>query len=277
RKIWQTIPFVVVTTLLVSLIESQLVLPAHLSHLRKVDPARQHVFARLWGLVQAPFLAGLDAFVRHVHRPVLAAALRMRYVTVAASLAIFVLTIGWVAGGRLPFRFMPTHEGDNVVALLRMPQGTPVEVTAAAIARLEAAALELSDEYAREGHHDLVRHVLTTVGDQPYALEQRRNQGSIDGAILGAHLGEVNVQLAPSEERDVTAEEVMHRWRERVGPIADAVELTYSTALMTAGADIDLRLTGHDFDRLRQAAEEVKAALAGFAGVTDIADSLRIG
>jgi multidrug efflux pump subunit AcrB len=277
RKVWQTIPFVVVVTLLVSLLESQLILPAHLSHLRQIDPARQHVFARLWGFIQAPFLGGLRLFVHYVHRPLLELALRWRYLTLALGLTALVVTVGWVAGGRLPFRFLPNLEGDNAVALLRMPQGTPVETTRAAVARLESVALELRAEFARNGQPDLVRHVLTTVGDQPYALEQRRNQGSIEQSLGGAHLGEVNVQLSPSEARSIMAEQIVTRWRERVGVIPDAVELTFSTALISAGEDINLRLTSQDFGALQAAAEDVKTELARFAGVSEITDSFRVG
>jgi len=277
RKVWQTIPFVVVGTLAFSLLESKLILPSHLAHMRKLDPSRQHVFARLWGLIQAPFRWGLQAFVQHVYRPVLATALHWRYPTIALGATTLIVTVGWVAGGRLPFRFLPDLEGDNAVALLRLPQGTPLEVTQAAIARIEKAALELRDDLAAQGRSDLVRHVLTTVGDQPYALEQRRNQGSIEAAAGGAHLGEVNVQLSPSESRDVTAEEVVGQWRARVGTITDAVELTFSTALISAGEDIDLRLSCPDFAALRAAAAEVETELRRFAGVSEITDSFRIG
>ncbi|MEZ5967171.1 MAG: efflux RND transporter permease subunit [Planctomycetota bacterium] len=277
RKVWQTIPFVVVGTLVFSLVESKLVLPSHLAHMRKVDKRSQHVFARVWSLVQSPFQLGLRAFVGWVYRPVLRAALHFRYVTIALGIATLIVTVGWVAGGRLPFRFLPNLEGDNAIALLRMPQGTPLEVTRGAIARIEAAALSLRDDLAARGESDLVRHVLTTVGDQPYALEQRRNQGSIDQAAGGAHLGEVNIQLSPSEERDITAEEIVVQWRERVGVITDAVELTFSSALISAGEDINLRLSCPDFAALQAAADEVESELAQFAGVSEITDSFRIG
>ncbi len=277
RKVWQTIPFIVIATLFFSVIESQLVLPTHLSHLHPVHPRRQHVFARAWSLIQTPFLRGLELFVRHVHGPLLRVAVRWRYVTLATFGAILVVTLGFVASGKLPFRFLPDLEGDNAVAMLRMPQGTPAEVTRGAIARLEAAALELRGELAAEGQHGVVQHVLASVGNQPFAIEQRRNAGGIDASIDGAHLGEVNIQLAPSESRTVTAESVVRRWREKVGVVPDALELSYSTAMMTAGEDINVRLSCPDFAALQAAATTLKAELARFAGTTDITDSFRVG
>ena len=277
RKVWQTIPFIVIATLFFSVIESQLVLPTHLSHMRPVDPRRQHVFARLWSLIQAPFLRGLDLTVRYVHRPLLTLAVRWRYVTLATFTAILMVTVGFVASGKLPFKFLPELEGDNAIALLRMPQGTPAEVTRAAIARIEAAALELRSELDTEGQPGVVQHVLASVGNQPFAIEQRRNAGGMDAAVDGAHLGEVNVQLAPSETRSISAEGLVRRWREKVGVVPDAIELSYSTAMMTAGEDVNLRLSCPDFEALQVAAATVKAELGKFAGVTDVTDSFRVG
>jgi multidrug efflux pump subunit AcrB len=71
--------------------------------------------------------------------------------------------------------------------------------------------------------------------------------------------------------------EISERWRELTGEIPDAVQLVFSSSLLSTGEDINIQLTGTDLDRLRQAAEEVKQALGGYAGVYDVADSFRGG
>jgi multidrug efflux pump subunit AcrB len=282
RKVWQTIPFIVIACLLFSWLESKFVLPAHLVHVRAPRPGdRPHVLARGWGLLQWPFQRLLDLGTARVYRPLLRLTLRWRYLAVAAACAVLLFVGGLVAGGRIPFRFLPEVEGDNIVALLRMPQGTPARTTARALARVEAAALALRSEVdarsSAPGAGSVIRHILTTVGDQPYATEQQRNQGGIDAAFGGANLGEVNIQLAPSEERTVSAVELMGRWRELAGEVPDAVELTYSSSLFNAGADVDVRLSHPDMGELEAAATELKERLRSYAGVTDIADSFRAG
>ena len=64
-----------------------------------------------------------------------------------------------------------------------MPQGTPLEVTAKALARIEQKASEVCAEYDQNRPSDgtLLQHMLATAGSQPFAGEQARNGGNRDG------------------------------------------------------------------------------------------------
>ena len=119
--------------------------------------------------------------------------------------------------------------------------------------------------------------MLASVGEQPYRSDQSRNGGRQGQSFLGAHLGEVNLQLASSEERTITAAEMARRWRERTGPIPDAVELVFTSALFSAGKPIDVQFAGNDLEALVAAADELKQRLATYPGVFDISDSFRAG
>ena len=90
-------------------------------------------------------------------------------------------------------------------------------------------------------------------------------------------MGEVVLQLTPSETRDLKTREVADMWREANGPIADAVELKFNSSLFTAGNDIDIQLEGEDVDELRDIAERLRFKLAEYPGVVDITDSFRSG
>ena len=50
-----------------------------------------------------------------------------------------------------------------------------------------------------------------------------------------AHLGEVTMQLTPSQTRTLETRDVANLWRDMNGPIPDAVELKFNTALKKAG------------------------------------------
>ena len=248
-KIWRVIPLVVIPVLLFSLVESKLILPAHLAHM-KPPPARPRLLGWPWWFVQQGFHRGLRWFVQNVYRPVLEAALRARYLTVAVFVAILMTAIGFVAGGRAGFVFFPQVEGDNVVAVLQMPQGTPVARTEAAVRQIEAAALAVDAEMSGGS---VVKHVLASVASQPYRNDQNRNAGQSAQSFSGSHLGEVNVQLLPSEQRTTTAEQVLRLWREKTGAIDDATELTFTSSLFSAGDDIDVQLASADIEQLQQA------------------------
>ncbi len=121
-------------------------------------------------------------------------------------------------------------------------------------------------------------HMFSTVGGQPYLLEQQRMGGNRDAqAVSGAHTGEVNIQLIPAETRSVKSDEFQRRWRARVGRIPDAIELGFSSQMFTLGKDIDVELRHPNTETLRQAADELKIVLNGYEGVEDITDNLRRG
>ncbi len=280
-KIWRVIPLIVVPCLLFSLVESLLILPSHLSHFDPEKARKPGPFSRGWYKFQGVFANGLMLIRSKVYQPSLDFALRFRYITVAAIFTLLMLTAGLVAGGRIKFIFLPDVEAENAAAILTMPQGTPVEVTEAAVRRLESVAQQLAKELDgdRSGSERTFRHILSSVGEQPYRTQQGRNPTSSarPGTVSGSHLGEVNIQLAPSEERTLSSSEIARLWRERTGPIADAVELSFTASIFSAGEPVNVQLTNPDLDRLRRASEELKARLSEYPGVYDIADSYRLG
>ena len=278
-KIWRVIPLAVIPTLLFSLIESQLVLPHHLSrgHKEWDNSRRRNLLVRCWNGFFNFFEHGLEWFIRHVYQPLLTRALDWRYVTVAIAVASLLLTAGLVQGGFLQFTFFPQVEADFVVATVTLPQETPVSVTESAVKKMEAAAIELQREIEAASGEKVFRHFLATVGNQPLTTERRQNAGDRGFGGLGSHVGEVGVELTPSENRSTPSGELANRWRELTGPIPGAVELKFTSDLLSGGADVDFQLRGLNTGAVRQVAEKLRAKLSEYPGVYDIADSFRGG
>ncbi len=278
-RISQVIPVVVISALFFSLVESQLVLPSHLAHAMRDRPEGRGGSHR-WQRFQDAFSTGFERWIRQVYAPFLERCLASRWLVLAVAGSLLLVTLGWVAGGRLPFVFFPQVEGDNVIAFLTMPQGTPIAETTAAIDRIERAAHQLEAELDAERtdrEPGLVRHVLATVGEQPFRLRQQGGRAASAGAPSGGYLGEVNLQLAPGEERSVRSADVAKRWRELTGPIPGAVELSFVSALFSTGEPIYVQLGGSDVGELRAAAGALERALSLYPGVYDVADSFREG
>jgi len=270
-KVFRVIPLVVIPCLLFSLVESLQILPAHLSHFRIQKTSRG-----TWSLFHGLCGNGLKWFIHVVYRPVLDVALRWRYSTVAVGIATLVLTVGMVVGGWANFHFFPSIEADLVSAAVTMPQGTPATVTAEALGRLENGAEMLRQELTTQGEIDPFRHVYTSVGDQPLVAQG----GGPFGRIMNrtsANLGEVTIELSPSDNRSQTSETLGNRWREVTGVIPEAIDVKFTTTMMSPGDDVDVQLTGRDTDQLRTAADALKAHLTEYAGVSEIADSFRAG
>ncbi|MDA1315786.1 MAG: efflux RND transporter permease subunit [Acidobacteria bacterium] len=278
-KIWRVIPLAVIPTLLFSLIESQLVLPYHLSHSRPKRDAgrRRNLLVRMWNGFFSFFEHGLEWFVEHIYGPTLKLALNWRYATVSVAVATLLLTVGLVGGGYLKFTFFPQVEADYVVGTITMPLETPVTVTERAIKKMQAGAEQLQREIDAESGEKVFQHVLATVGNQPLTTESRQNAGGRGSGGAGSHVGEVGIELTPSEGRTVPSGELANRWRELTGPIPGAVELKFTSDLLGGGADIDFQLRGRDTEALRQVSEKLKSKLATYPGVFDITDSFRGG
>ena len=276
-KIMVVFPLIILPTLFFSLVESNLILPCHLSHYK--EPKRRESSNRAfrwWNGFFDGIAAGLAWFIRRVYRPILATALDWRYATVALALAVSLVTGGMVAGGYVKLTLFPTVDSDNVVAFLTMPQDAPVSVTREAVEHIERAAMEVREEVAEEEGGDQVLLILSSVGEHPFRAVQSGPAGD-GGSFSGEHLGEVNIELRPSEEREISAEVIGDRWREKVGQIPGAVELSITSDLIGGGKAIDIQLSALDLDELQEAADRIKEELANYAGVVEITDSYRGG
>ena len=269
-KMFLFVPLVVIPCLLFSLLESMSILPAHLAHI----PTRGR--PGLWRRFQGLFTKGLATFVTRVYQPTLGVALRWRYASLAVGVSTLIVTVGMVLAGWVAFQFFPSPEAEVISASVTMPQGTAAFVTSDIVQRLELGADQLRREVQAETGTDVFRHVYAAVGDQPMV---GRGPGAMRaGPGQGAgHLGEVMIELARAEEREIRAEELGNRWRGLTGPIPEATELTFRTEEMSPGDDVDVMLIGPDVDQLRAAAAQVKEHLQAYAGVYDISDTFQAG
>jgi multidrug efflux pump subunit AcrB len=276
-KIMAVIPLIVVPCLLFSLIESLWILPAHLSHRSTRTEEERRALSRLWRRFQRRFSDGLLEFIQKVYRPALGFGLRWRYATLALGASTLLLTLGLVRGGWIAFQFFPDVESDFVTVALTMPQGTPVDATSRAVERLERSAEQVREEFKENAGEDVFLYTISAIGEQPFKTVQAQNAGGAAATLQSAHLGEVTIELTPSEDRRTSSEAVVKRWRELTGPIPDAEEVSYSASLFSAGEDINVQLTGPSIEELREAAGRVKQHLATYEGVFEVADSFREG
>lgn len=281
-KIMKVIPVVVIAVLLLSLVEALLILPAHLSGEGEGPNRRTGPL----GFVQKKLKHGLHWLIHNTYVPVVRFAVRYRYLTLAACLALLVSTMAFVAGGHIKFRFFPKIDADNILAVLEMPQGTPIDRTTEVTRQIEAAVEELRAHYDGDlepGETPLIRHVNTTLSEQPFG-RLVRGEGS-SGVLLGggnSHIAEVNVELTPGESRAVSATDFANRWRKTVGQVPGVNSLVFSSELMSAGEPIHIELAAgaddeRSFERLLSAVEALKAKLGDYAGTLDIDDSFDTG
>ena len=270
-------PLIILPTLFFSLVESNLILPSHLAHYKRPASAvSPNPIARLWNGFFDLFSNGLLWFIRRAYRPLLRVALDWRYLTLSLAVFAVLVTVGLIGSGVVRLVLFPVAESDNVVGFLTMPRDAPVESTRAGVAWLERTAAEVRREIVAEEGSDPVLHVLTSVGEHPYRVIQSGPMGST-GSAQGDYLGEVDLELHPSEQRTVSAEQIANRWRKRVGQIPGAVEVSIEHDLVAGRKAIDLQLSGTDLSEVREVAEALKSRLAEYPGVFEVSDTYRAG
>jgi multidrug efflux pump subunit AcrB len=275
------LPLVVIACLLFSLFEAMFILPSHLAAGKSLDAPPTHAISKKWRALQDRIVEGFEAAVERGYRPLLERVLAWRYTTLACAIGLALVTATLVGSGWLRFVFQEPVEGDLIIADLAMEPGTPAEATAAAVRALEAAAFRVQTEADAErdlAHGSIFRHVLASVGEQPFRdMQSQMPGGARRGPGAGAHLGEVQVEMIAPDFRDLGTAEMQRRWREAVPDLPGVVELTFHNSMAQSGKPVEIELRGGDLAALAAAAADLRTRLAAYPGVFDVSDSFRGG
>ncbi len=267
--IFAQIPMIVIPVLLFSLVESKLILPAHLKHVRLARDHERRL--NLLQRVQRAVANGLERFIERSYRPVLEVALQLRYATVALFVVVTLIVFALVVSGRYGFTFFPRIQSEVARVSLVMERGVPVEVTERHIRRITDIAIEMQEKYRDPvTGKSIIEHIMSYVG-------QTRSRG---GSVRGeSHLGRVSFEVTPPEKRhlEITSTELLREWRRKIGRIPGAKEADFKAEIGHAGAPVAVQLEGQDLDALKQAAEALKAYLDEMDGVFDIRDTFETG
>lgn len=267
--IFAQIPMIVIPVLLFSWVESKLILPAHLRHVR-ID--RQHKKLNPLSRLQRKVADSLEYFVKHYYQPILVGALNRRYLTLAIFVAFSFVIVSFSVSGRYAFTFFPRVESETARATLVMQAGTPEEVTARHLADMVKAAEKLQARHVDNDGNSVISNIMLNTGWSGGGSGPPAGGGS-------AELGQVSLALVPPEERtvEVSTREVVRAWRRAIGDIPGAKELTYRAEIGRGGDPIDVQLTGQDFTVLAEIAARVREKLYEYPGVYDIRDSFEDG
>lgn len=272
-KLFANIPTVVVFVLLCSLIESLLILPAHLSEPmpRPLEWLFHPLFWILDKLGSKKVTGGLEKLTEKIYRPLVERTVRSRYLAMAVGVALLMGTVGLFVGERIDFRFLPEVQDEEVAVSIELPVGTPVETTRAVVERASEAAREAAES---EEDAELVRGIFAQVGTTAAQQQSLAQQA----ASSGGHLGAVTVDLGPGGQRSLTSKEFVNAWREAIGDVAGAEALTFRfSAAASGGKDIDLRVGHPDQETLRSIGSRLVEELRSYAGVRDVDDGFAPG
>lgn len=257
-KIFAGFSIVVIAAVVTSLVESKLILPAHLAGTSFSGETPRSALARAWGRLRTVLDRGLRRFIRSVYRPALVLAIRHKY-RVLLGLAVFAaLGLGSAFTDRVRLVFFPEVPGNVVTVSLGMDRSSPVSLTQQNALRLESAA-----RFANETL--MLRHGLE---DPPV--------GKLMSSLTDEHTVEVYGEISPEAMDRVGSPEILREWREGVRDLEGAEDLHFSASLETGGG-FALEVVSADEAVLRDAVGRVTATLSGLSGVDDVRTDLEAG
>ena len=267
--IFAQIPMIVIPVLLFSLVESKLILPAHMKHIKIRKGEHRNWLQR----AQHRVADGLEQFIRTVYQPILARALDHRMLTLALFVGGAFIVVSVVISGRYGYTFFPRIESETARVTLVMPEGTPVTETTRHIERIGAAAGELQAKYIDPvSGESVIRQILLSIG-----WNASGRGGS--GGSGQPNLGQISMELVPPEDRTLSigSSDLLKELREMVGSIPGAKQLSFRAEIGRGGDPIDVQLAGQDFEQLAQMTQLVKERLKEYPGVFDVQDSFEDG
>ncbi len=255
-------PYVAIFVLAVSLIESFLILPAHLAHQRQwsLSPLREiqtGIRGRLDALREGIVVPAVSWSVRHVSWTLVGG-------LAVVSLAVFLLrseAVRWVVFDK------SVAASPSVQADLHLPQGTPFPETLAAAERFARAAEGINERLGEAA----VGGVSVMIGNVPAPWLEGSDQPN------RSHQAAVRLHLNPKPPRTLPADEVERVWRNSVGSLSDFERVDFHTTQVRGGPNVSYSLKHEDAEVMRAATSELTALLGTVSGVYGVSNTLVLG
>ena len=256
---------VVILTLVVSLIEALIILPAHIAHSKALLPEAEKkkesktrigaIFAKL-----RQFNVYGDRFMRYcrdkLYSPTLHFAMNNRFLTLAILVALMIITVGANQGNIIQTSFFPRIASDRVSIDLLMPEGTNPKITDSIITMVEDVAWKVNEDFTarQSGNKAVVENVIKRVGP-------------------GNNKASLHVNLLPGEERDFGSPEITNAIRNAVGEVYGVERLTFGSGGNFGGSPVSVSLLGNNTEELKAAKDELRTYMENNALLADVTDT----
>tara|TARA_B100000519_G_scaffold108108_1_gene93653 strand:- start:7471 stop:10635 length:3165 start_codon:yes stop_codon:yes gene_type:complete len=246
---------VVTICLLLSVVESKIILPAHLAHL-PTQKKKSGGISGLWGKVQDGATKGLRWFSLVLYRPVLKYALNFRYAVILLFVALFVLVIGMPMNGTVRVGFFPSLPGDTVSAEMSLQSDASYGQNERNMQWLETS-LNKADQQLMDKYHSDVSGI-----------------SSLQVMASGDQSGSITVEL--KKDKVYSLDELASVWRELAGTPEGVKQLKIQSRREMVDA-FKVELKSVSDETLLLAEEAFREALSQTDGVTSVESSLTPG
>ncbi len=258
-----SIGLVVMFCLIFSLIESKLILPAHLAHMKlnqpedTKNPALRKVKV-FFANIRRKVADLMKRFINNVYRPKLKSLIEVRGLVVLTFVCLFLIsTAGFIGAGWVKAELFPNIPNDGTFVEIKMAEGSTAEKTIQAVEFVESKLNELDKEITEEYGKPIKAHAVSWTNNNTAAY--------------------MWVELQKSENLPINQFKINDLWRDKIGQIPGVKEVSFGGGGGPGGGGVGYRLIGDNMEELRLVSEEIKDKLASYEGVYDISDSLSGG
>jgi len=256
------LPVVLLITLIVSLIEAFLILPAHLSHsMSKMDANRR-------SRIQLGFENRFERLREGIFMPLVKRVTNAPGLSIGMLIFLMLVSVAAFPAGILKYQAFPSLESDVIQARILLPQGSPLSRTEEMVTYVDNALKQLDEEFSarqKDGRR-MVKNVSILFNT------------NVDSYESGPHIATISADLLRAEERNGTVDEMLSRWRELTGNLPDVVALKFTDKERGIGGKaVDLRIQGNNLGLMKKVSLELQGFLSALKGVVDISDDLRPG
>lgn len=255
---------VVILTLMVSLVEAFIILPAHIAHskalVREKDlPKKRRKIDKVFETLRGFNRTGdkIMVYLRDkAYSPVLRRAINQPVISFSILAVLLILTIGAIGGGWIRVTLFPSIASDQVSIDLLMAEGTNPAKTDSIITLVEEAAWRVNEDFTsrQTGNLPVVENIIRRVGP-------------------GNNKASLRVNLLPGEERDFGSPEITNAIREEVGPVFGVESLTFGSGGNFGGSPVSVSLLGNNISELEAAKEELKEIFQNNSLLKDVTDN----
>lgn len=244
---------VVAICMVLSVVESKLILPAHLAHLNTHRGNPKNVLLRGWQRIQHGADAGMNWFSERCYRPLIEWTLNYRYGVLVLFIALFVGVMSMPFTGVVRLSFFPHIPGDTVRAQLTMRNDASFGQTHANLNQMEAAAYLVNRELSGGSDNGIANLQVLSEADQS---------------------GQVTVELRDDAPYDIDT--FTRRWQQQVGELegANTLRIQNSPGMVDA---LRIELRDSDDEVLTAAGGRLKDYLTEITAVSGIQDNLEPG
>ena len=251
---------VVILTLLVSLIEALIILPAHIAHSKALADKKDHGKTSKLDYYFNQINAYADKFLMYLrdrwYIPYLKFQLKNRLIGFAIPLSLLIISLGVLGGGIVKTSFFPSIASDRVNINLNMPQGTNELITDSIASIIETTVWKVNEEFSEKqaGQDPVIENIIKRIGP-------------------GTSKATLTVNMLPGEKRDFSSQEITSAIRNKVGRISGAESLTFGSGGNFAGSPVSISLLGNDIAELKSAKRELKKEMMANPLLKDVTDT----